>query len=211
MTGKSLFISTALCAFAWPAIAEDKRELDAHVHGHGALNIAMEGNQVAIELEVPGFDIVGFEYEASTDEDKAAIATALDTLGDASNLFSLTADAGCEVTEASVELLGEEDEHGEHEGEDHAAADTGHDHGHSHGHAHGEAAHSEEAEAEHSEFHAEYLMTCAAIDKLASIELPYFENFPNAEELEVQLVTEQGASEMEASPDQAVLDVSPST
>ena len=46
--------------------AEEHRELGAHEHGHGTLNIALEGSRLTMELEAPGVDIVGFEHAAST-------------------------------------------------------------------------------------------------------------------------------------------------
>ncbi|MEL6239850.1 MAG: DUF2796 domain-containing protein [Pseudomonadota bacterium] len=178
---------SAVALVALPAIAEDARQLDAHEHGHGALNIALEGNQVAIELEAPGFDIVGFEYAAESDEDKALVEAGLKILSDPTNLFVLPDAAGCSVTEAKAELHGEEEHHGD-------------DHGHED--------HAEEAgEDAHSEFHAEYLMSCADVTRLTRIELAYFSQFENAEELEVQLVTETGAASLEASPDNTVLDL----
>ena len=178
---------SAVALIALPALAEDTRQLDAHEHGHGALNIAIEGNQVAIELEAPGFDIVGFEYAAESDEDKALVEAGLATLSDPSKLFILPDSAGCSVTEAKAELHGEEEHHG-------------HDHGHE---DHAEDA----AEDTHSEFHAEYVMSCADVTRVTRIELAYFSEFENAEELEVQLVTEAGAASLEASPDNAVLDL----
>ena len=56
--------------------AEETRQLGAHEHGHGTLNIAIEGTTVSMELEVPGSDIVGFEHVAATPEQKAAYASA---------------------------------------------------------------------------------------------------------------------------------------
>jgi hypothetical protein len=190
-------------ALAAPLAAEETRELGAHEHGHGALNVAVEGNQVAIELEVPGFDIVGFEYAAKSDEDKAAIAAALKTLSDPSTVVMMPEAAGCSPTEVAAELHGDED-HDDHGHEEHAKDDHD-DHGHE---EHAEHDHGDE-EA-HSEFEVEYVMTCASIDKLTKIDLPYFETFPNAEELEIQLVTDKGAMEVEATPENPVIDLSAS-
>jgi len=227
-------------ALAMPAIAEETRELDAHEHGHGALNIAIEGDQLAIELEVPGFDIVGFEYEAESDADVAAIKTALDTLAEPLKLFGLPEGAGCVLTSFEAELHSDEDDHDEHDHEDehdeeHAEGkddDHDHDHGEEHDEAHdeehdeehGEEGHDddhkdehdhdhdeehadEEAGETHSEFHGEYLFTCDSIDKVTSIDLTYFTVFPNAEELEVQVVSPSGAALLEATPEDAILDL----
>ncbi len=207
---------TVALVLAVPALAEGTRDLDAHTHGHGALNIALEGNQIAIELEVPGFDIVGFEYTAQSDEDKAAVVAALETLGDPAKLGSLPGAAGCDLVEASVEFQGGDDHNGDHGGhDDHAAEGAEHVHDdhvrHGDDHAHHDNAGEDHVEAAaHSDFHAEYLMTCAAIDRLTTIGLPYFQAFPNSESLAVQLVTEQGAAQMKATPDEAVIDLSPS-
>ena len=60
--------------------AQETRELGAHEHGHSALNIAIEGGQVAMELQAPGADIVGFEYEAISAEDRAKLDAAIAAL-----------------------------------------------------------------------------------------------------------------------------------
>lgn len=207
------FLFTSTCALiATPAFAAETRELDAHVHGVGALNIAVEGDKIAMELEAPGFDIVGFEHRAESAEDKEKIEQALALLSDPLSLFGLPSAAGCAVTEVSAELHGG-DEHGEDV--DHDDHEHGHDHDHDE-HAEGEAHDDHEGhddhddhagDASHTEFHAAYLLTCADIAAVQKIELPYFQVFQNAEELEVQLVTETGSALLEATGEEAVLDL----
>ena len=63
-------------------------------HGHGTVNIAVEGTDLWIELEAPGADIVGFEHEASSEEDKAAVARAEKQLSDPLTLFSFARGGG---------------------------------------------------------------------------------------------------------------------
>jgi len=204
---------------ALPAHADETRALDAHVHGSGALNIAVAGNQIALELEVPGFDIVGFEYAATSEADKAAIAAALETLGDPSKIFAFPATAGCAVTNVAVDLHGDgaghADAHGHDAGDEpHGAEaeDKDHDHDDHGDEAHADHAHDhdheEAAKASHSEFHAEYLMTCSDVTAVTGIDLSYFSLFENAEELEVQVVTAKGAAVFEATPDAPQLDLS---
>ena len=94
--------------------AEERRELGAHEHGHSTLNIAIEGERVLMELEAPGMDIVGFEHAATSDEDRAAVERARETLSDPLELFAMPADARCTVETAEVALAGDEhDEHGD--------------------------------------------------------------------------------------------------
>ncbi|MEM1344824.1 MAG: DUF2796 domain-containing protein [Pseudomonadota bacterium] len=212
--------AAALCA-ALPLVAApfaaagEKRALDAHEHGVGLFNMAIEGTQVAMELEVPGADIVGFEYEATSPEDLAAIEAAKATLADPLALFVLPAAAGCTLASAEVALIGPGgDEHGEeHAGHGHGekahghSHDHGHGHSHGHGHGHGEEAHAEEAGETHTEFHAEYRLTCAEIANLDRIDFAYFAAFPNAEELEIQLIDANGSRGFEVERDAPALEI----
>jgi hypothetical protein len=200
---KHTFSLIALVA-AFPALAEDTRQLDAHEHGVGTLNIAVEGATVVMEFEAPGADIVGFEYAAESNADLAAIDAAVVTLGTPLDLFMMPAAAGCVVVEARAELEGEDghEDHDDHTDEKHEEhAEEGHDdHGHEDHDNHAE-------EAGHTEFHAEYMLTCEAPDALAEITFAYFEAFPNAQEVEVQVITASGAQAFEVTRDAPVLDL----
>lgn len=174
----AMVLLTGVCG---TAVAETKRQLKAHEHGHGSLQIGIDGQKLVMELEVPGADIVGFEHAARTDKEKAAIRNAKDALAGATSLFKLPEGAGCRLEEAKVALSGEE--HG-HEKEHVSGKEAGHGHGEKHG-------------AEHAEFLAGYSFRCASLDALNSISFPYFEKFPGAEELDVTLVTDKGQKEFE--------------
>src|ERR1051325_6055596 len=117
------FAAMALAATASAiAYAEEHRELGPHVHGHGNLNIAVEDKRVSMELEVPGMDIVGFEHDATTDDQKSAMEKAKAQLAQPLAVFKLPSAAGCTVAEAKVAV--EADHH--HDGD----ADEDHDHDH---------------------------------------------------------------------------------
>ena len=194
---------------AVPALAEDTRQLGAHEHGVGALDIAIEGTTVAMALRAPGADIVGFEYAAKSEADRAAVDAAVATLARPLDLFVLPAAAECSVTQARAALETEDahddhhEDHASHDGheahEDHASHDHD-DHAHDEHHAHGE-------EATHSEFHADYTLTCADPSALTEIGFAYFETFENARELEVQIVTGSGAQAFEVMRDAPALDL----
>ena len=151
----------------------ERRELGAHEHGHSVLNIAIEDERIEMELMAPGMDIVGFEHAATSDERKAAVEHAKTVLSEPLDLFVLPAAAGCTTESAAVEVEAE-DEH---------------------------AAHDEEAVSEggesHTEFHAEYALTCASPAELGGIQFAYFEQFPGAEEIEVTMVTPTGQTSYE--------------
>ena len=46
-----------------------KKALKAHEHGVGILKIAQDNNTLVFEFEIPGSDIVGFEYIAKSEQD----------------------------------------------------------------------------------------------------------------------------------------------
>ena len=102
---------TSIISFiiASPVFSEDARQLNAHEHGIGALNIAIEAPLVVMEFHAPGADIVGFEYAAKSDADLAAISAALKTLEAPLDLFVLPRAARCAVQAVRVELESDAD------------------------------------------------------------------------------------------------------
>lgn len=195
---------------AMPALANETRQLDAHEHGVGELNIAIEGTTVLMEFHAPGADIVGFEYSAKSDSDRAAVEAAEVRLSAPLELFVMPEAATCTVKSAQAELEGEGG-HDEHDDEHHADHEEGdHDDHAEDGHAdhddHADEGHAEhQEEPTHTEFHAQYMLTCAAPDALTEISFVYFEAFPNAQEVEVQIITASGAKVFEVSRDAPTL------
>jgi hypothetical protein len=181
-----------------PAFSETARQLDAHEHGVGQLNIVFDGAQVAMELNAPGADVVGFEYAATSAQDRAAVDAAVGSLARPLELFVLPDAAGCSVVQAAAQLeVDREEEHVEGHEED--------DHGHD---DHAEDEHDDhDEEAGHTEFHAEYLLTCAKTTAITDITFAYFDVFPNAREVEVQIISDSGATSFEVERDAPVLNL----
>ena len=177
-----------------------ERELDAHRHGHGVRNIAIEDQTLWIELEAPGADIVGFEHPASSAEDKVEIETAKAKLRDVFGLFGIPANASCELDEMMVMLVGDE-----HETHDEAGIDL--DHHDDHNEADHHDGHAKE-ETHHTEFHAEYRMRCAGLSELETLPLRYFTVFPAAQELDVSVITEGGQQRQEVTSGSATVQLS---
>ena len=203
-----LFLLLALST-TMPVLAEDTRQLDAHEHGVGTLDIAIEKSTVTMEFHAPGADIVGFEYEAKSDADLAAIDSATEILGAPLDLFIIPHAAACTVIKVHAELESEDDhdEHNDEAHDDHAK--EGHDDhaedGHNDNDDEGHKEHAEEPG--HTEFHAEYTLACENLDALTEITFAYFETFPNAKEVEVQIITAKGAQAFEVEHDAPVLNL----
>ena len=196
---KIVHLIAGIALSATPSLAEETTQLDAHEHGVGQLNIAFDGNKIAMELHAPGADIVGFEYGAKSDADLAAIDAALQTLSDPLGLFLIPEAASCIVITAHAKLESEDSDHDEEGHDDHD--EEGHD-------DHDEEGHDDHDEAPgHTEFHAEYLLECANLTEISAITFSYFEIFPNALELEVQVISDKGATAFEIERDVAKLDL----
>lgn len=183
------------------------RELGAHQHGHGNVNIAMEDSVLWVEMIAPGADIVGFEHEATTDEDKEALASAKATLSDPLTVLSLPDAAGCEPQDVMVEVRSEHHDH-EHADEDHddhdrEHADEDHDQDEHADEDHDDEHHDGEGEEHggHSEFHVEYSLVCANPAALDSIGFNNFDLFVGAEELDVTVLNDGGQQHFEVTAD----------
>lgn len=177
----ALLVLAGAAATTFSLPAQSQRKAGAHEHGRGTLNIAVEGNKVTMELEVPGADIVGFEHVAKTRREKQAVEKAKGQLQAPLTLFKLPATADCRVTEAKVEFGAEED------------ADKTKDAGKGSG-AKGKAKHDEE---EHSEFHAQYALECQSPIGITGIEFPFFRAFSNAQKLDVNVIAGKGQNKFE--------------
>ncbi|WP_172297257.1 DUF2796 domain-containing protein [Pseudoruegeria sp. HB172150] len=211
---KRLGLATAAALIAAPALAQEHRELGAHEHGVSKLEVAIEGDTVAIDIHSPGVDIVGFEHEAESSEDQAAVGVAVLSLAQPDSLFKLPEDAGCYLVEVMSHIHDhafqeehaheEGEEHGEHE--EHAKGEE-HDPEEHDEHAGGEDHDHEGEHGEHTEFHATYKLRCTDPTALTAIDFPFFSSYPNAREIEIQYVTDTDAAAAEITGDAPLLEL----
>lgn len=165
---------------------QHKRQHSAHVHGIGAVNLVLEGQDLHVEFVSPAANIVGFEHAPDTEADHAAVGHAVTLLKRGDRLFRFSDAAACRIDHAGVSsALIEDQSHGhanEHPFEETAGA--GHEHA-------GEA---------HAEFEAVYHFVCAEPGALGELRVGIFEAFPATERLTVQHVIgdRQGAAELTA-------------
>ncbi|MCK1793180.1 DUF2796 domain-containing protein [Pseudomonas violetae] len=160
--------------------------LEAHEHGVGRLNAALDGQTLELELESPAMNIVGFEHQATTDADKAKVATARAQLEKPLALFSLPKAAGCVVANQALEspLFGDKP----HAEDDHDEAAKGEHH------------------HDHSEIHAHYHFTCSTPAALKSLDLAnVFNTFPATQKIQVQLIGPSGQQGVEVTAKAAAL------
>ncbi len=159
---------------------DEHGSLDAHEHGMAQLNAVLDGQTLELELESPAMNLVGFEHEPGSAEDRAKVAAARRHLEQPQTLFGLAA-GNCALSWQELESpLFEADEHEE-------------------GHGHDE-------QSEHSEIHAHYRLDCAQPERLTQLDLSgLFKRFPATEKIQVQLIGPNGQQGVELTPAQTRL------
>jgi hypothetical protein len=158
--------------------------LGAHEHGVGRLNVALDGKTLALELQSPAMNLVGFEHVATSDADKAKVAAARALLEQPLALFNLPKAAGCVVENQELEspLFGDTPD-----------ADDDEDAKDEHHH-------------DHSEIHAHYQFTCATPDALKTLDLAkIFNAFPSTRTIQVQLIGPSGQQGVDVTAKAAAL------
>lgn len=170
--------------------SEDHEQHGSHEHGKARLNLVQEGNELEIEIHSPSVNVVGFEHQPKTAEQKKTAKQATQSLKEANQIFTLPASAQCRLKESEVRAFVTRDHDDDHHDDD--------DHDNDH---HDD----DEQEATHSEFYMEYEFACNAPQNLKSVELHLFKRFPGFEEVDAQIITSSGQTSQELTPDQSTL------
>ncbi|EDM48432.1 ZrgA family zinc uptake protein [Marinobacter algicola] len=179
----------AACSLAPVALATDNP--GAHEHGHARLQMAVEENRIDLMLNSPAYNLAGFEHGARTDAEKSRLAD-INRWLETTPLIN-TAAADCRVTDAAVELGGEEENHG---------GDIHHDHGHDE-HDHHEDGHSDEehhGEATHREYDVSQQLECSRIDADQEFTSALMGRFEGMDELTVEWVSPSGQGSARLTP-----------
>ena len=160
-----LILILVTCSLEASAVAQS-----THVHGQGQVGMAIDQNLISMTLESPGADIVGFEHEARTAEEKTAVTEALKQLSNPMFVIQLPESARCKVIQASSEVTSKngDDSHADHED------------------------HNEHESEAHGSFIAEYQLECANVAVIDFITFVYFGHFRSAQSLMVVLIDKNG-------------------
>ena len=136
----SMFMASAVFA----ASENGHQEHGPHEHGHGTLDVAVEGEDLVIELRMPGVNVVGFEHAPGTDAEREAVQRALARFKDPAAVLVPSPGAECESgrAEATLAIMG----HGDSRDHDEHHDDEGHEQD---GHAHGKHGHDQPEGGEH--------------------------------------------------------------
>lgn len=187
---------TPLCVLALLGLSAPRAPAQ-HVHGVIQLGVVAEGGAVAVSLNAPLADVVGFEHAPESDEQLERIRQAAAVLGNASAMFGLAAAAKCEISATSVDGpayvtqhlaaddAGPAESHG-HDNDSHHDRPVHDNHAAQDGHDHQES-------EQHAEVSASYEWTCGNATALEAIRLHFPESFAGVEAIEIQIVGPAGA------------------
>ena len=153
----------------------DVPQQDAHLHGYVELTLAIEGDQLEIQLTSPAINIVGFEHKATSKQQLQAIEQAKQTLESPAMLFSFSgSDCASTLATAHFPVLDEHHtDHGNHE-----------DH--------------ESDKENHSEITASYKYNCSEGKQIDAVQVNLIKYFPTIEKIKAMWLSDlkQGASEL---------------
>ena len=169
--------------------------LEAHVHGKASINLVLDDQSLFIEFESPAYNLVGFEHEPKDQIQHKEVQDSLSLLSRPREVFGLSDQAGCLVESVSVtttmagvgkNTVGYEEEHHEEEHHDHSDGDSTN-------------------KESHSEFKANYLMTCSEPEKLRTIEFKLFKEFLGLKSVQVQWINGEGQGYIELNAESSKL------
>lgn len=179
------------------------RQVDAHVHGGATLAIAVDGKSVTAELETPLYNILGFEHEPETAEQKESVEKAEKQLSEPSALISFNDEAGCNAL--PVTSMTELFDHDEHHEDDHAHHDD-----------HDDADHDDHEDHEDHDDHSDhrdvvisYSFTCTAPQNLSRLKADLLTAFPLMDELDVVYLGANYQASFELTPSTPTADLRP--
>jgi len=174
----SLAIGLCWCALATTSAANEQQP---HQHGHARLQMAVGNNNVDLILTSPAFNLLGFEHEPRTGQQKQTLENARQWL---TTQALITPDgSNCTVKSASMSFGAE------------ATEQDRHDHDHDHEESHNEA------NDEHSNIEVSQVLDCAGTDISGQLTTPLIAQFPEIQELNVEWVTNsrQGSAKLSSS------------
>jgi hypothetical protein len=192
----ALLAAATLLMTVLPASAHNEPH-GAHVHGLARLAVTLDGNLLALMLESPLDNLLGFEHHPRTPEQQEAAARLMATLNAPADLFTPTAAADCVPVRVAIESPLLAAPAGTHDGQH--EHDHKHDHDHEHDH---DPAHDHDPEHDHERYHehshghadlyAEFDFECAQVAELRGMSVELFSYFPRLERINAEVAVRGG-------------------
>jgi len=176
---KVCFLMLGLSSLCYGHSEHHHKTINAHKHGEAEMSIAMEGEDVEIDLQSSAADIVGFEHKAHKEDEKLKLAQAKLKLQAARSIFQFEG-GDCKLLEHNSDFSAVEDKRSN-------IAD----------HIHTTHINIPDAK-QHSDISAHYHFKCGNLDRLKALSINLNETFPGIEKIDVSWIKnqKQGHSEL---------------
>ncbi len=187
----SLSVAALMLGYSGLTLADEPSTFEQHgkhEHGTATLSITASDSGVELFLDSPAINLVGFEHMPANDDDKEHLDDVVKKLENGDELFTLSADAGCELkdTEVLSGLLGDKMDNGQGQS---APESTG----------------ATAPADEHQDMEVTWEYTCSAPNKLKDIQTKLFSAFPNGfQRIHAEWVTGSGSSATELTQDDSI-------
>ncbi|WP_261816924.1 DUF2796 domain-containing protein [Vibrio gallicus] len=174
-----VFSLLSLC-LSTSALGAGFRQHGAHVHGYVTYNIAQDHNQLIIDIFSPGMDIVGFEHDPKTTQEKQAIQRAMELFKDYSSIIDIPSQAQCSIASNNTNIIKSSPNDILSKKENGKIHNPFVDH------------------STHANFEIEYLFNCDNPEQLNTISTYWFQHFPATKFITANHITDlkQGADEL---------------
>ncbi len=160
----------------------------AHEHGVVRMGLAVDGQRISLNLEIPAATVFGFEHDPETEEEIALVSEAMEILRTrVGEVIAVSPELACELEDVEVVSapeVDEEDAHSDDEEHSHSEDEDAHSDDEEHSHSEDEDAHSEVRVAV-SWFCAQSVEGTDAILRLGSL-------WPDAELVDLTVITSMG-------------------
>ena len=174
-----VLVTALLLASITPALAQIERQHGAHVHGTSIVDIALDGKTLAIHLDAPGVNLLGFEHAPRDAAERATVAAVLKDLKAPSLWLQPATAAACGLIDAKVASKGLDNDTPATT----AAADN-HDAGNAETHA---------------DFDADYTFECSQPDKLDTIDIQLVKRYAGTKIITLNIASPAGQISVELS------------
>jgi hypothetical protein len=200
------------------------RQHEAHVHGEARGNLSVDARTVRLNLELPAYNLIGFEHAPTDAEQQSLLDRAVRDL-ESSAWLTLDPAAQCGPARVAVDTPGlaipaesdphdHDHSHDDHAHDHHAHGDSHDEHDHhsheDHDHPHDDHAHHDHDHAHgHGSFQVTVELDCDKAEALRWMEIDLFSDYENNRLLRMDVLTETRVLQVDLGPDQVRIDLSP--
>lgn len=181
----------SLVFFVFAAANSFAQSQHAHVHGEANASVVLDEGMLAIELETPAANILGFEHKPKTNEEFALIQKTSRELEQINSVVNVR--GNCQLIDKNIlwpfaiekdTHAHEEDDHSDHEHDSHSDHDSHSEHDDHSDHA---AAHHDEDEVHHNDIVISYQWQCEKLKKL-ELQFEMFNTYEGFHKVTVQWI-----------------------